>query len=106
MHYAGGKIMICKDCKKVCEKCGNKDMRSEEIPVIDSRVFFKDDFHAPEPTIIRNRSDAVHATDDEPGNIPRKEWIEKYPRKWEQYQDWIEKTRLKHGDVNVGEDKA
>ncbi len=36
--------------------------------------------------------------------IPREDWIEKYPRKWEQYQDWIKRDRLKHGDALVSGD--
>lgn len=29
--------------------------------------------------------------------IPRKDWIIKYPRKWDLYQDWIKRDRLKYG---------
>jgi len=37
-----------------CDKCKNEiDTRSNEAPsVMESRVFFKEDFNGPEPTIV------------------------------------------------------
>jgi len=33
--------------------------------------------------------------------IPREDWIKKYPDKWELYQDWIKRDKIKYGDVSV-----
>ncbi|MCK4997137.1 hypothetical protein KAS08_02440 [Candidatus Pacearchaeota archaeon] len=33
--------------------------------------------------------------------IPKEDWIKKYPKKWELYQDWIKRDRLKYGECDA-----